>query len=171
MLRRKPRRIRSANRLCGFLPVVISVVTLFFPFSGNEGELSGKYGSYWSTKYDGTWWALFVWPAKAEQTTGASGGTGCSVRCVRAREEQAVPLFWIMVFFGLWNFGGIGRSSKRSLGRLRSVSGLFSNPPGVKLLPVMLRRQPRRIRSANRHGSFLPAVIQWLLFFSRCPGV
>ena len=45
---------------------------------------------------------------------------------------------------------------------LRSVSGLFSNPPEAVWLPVMLRRFSRRNRSATRF--VLPAGISVVTF-------
>ena len=95
MLRRLPRRKRSANRLCNFLPVVISVVTLFFPLSGSAAGpavVSGSYSGRDGSSYEGWVSALGLTVASAAEAR-QFGLAGISVRCVRAREEQAVPLF------------------------------------------------------------------------------
>ena len=120
MLRRLPRRKRSANRLGGFLSVVISAVTFFFPLSGyaNGPQSVDRYTwSNWSNVTTGPWCRMQCGPATAAIMRGNDGYEGYSVRYVRAREEQAVPLFGFRVYCVLWNFRGIGRSPERSLGR------------------------------------------------------
>ena len=69
---------------------------LFFPLAGSAGVMSAVSGTYWS----GTRNDLFnagrcsVSAVDASFDGYVSPATGCSVRCVRAREEQAVPCFF-----------------------------------------------------------------------------
>lgn len=102
------------------------------------------------------WWApvsctltaLVVRPCKccSSAPIGSLVYYGVSVRCVRAREERAIPLLIWFEFFDLWR--GIGRVRGIQVGA-SSVSGLFSNPPEAELFPVIFRRFPRRNRSAT----------------------
>ena len=72
--------------------------------------------------------------------------------------------------FGFFELRGIGRSPMASSWMSWSVSGLFSNPPEAELFPVMLRRFPRRNRSATGCVSLCLPGFQRLLHFSRWPG-
>ena len=102
MLRRQPRRKRSANRLGGLLPVVSSAVTFFFPLSVGAGEQFG-YGQYLSSDAGGVGcYILRLWTDRAVWNEAQYVSTPLSIRCVRAREEQAVPLFWFREFFSFF---------------------------------------------------------------------
>ena len=108
---------------------------------------------------------FFAVSTLAELRAAELANTQCSVRCVRAREEQAVPLFWIVCFWSSLNLLRDWPESGASSWVRRSVSGLFSNPPAAVWLPVIFRRQPRWNRSATGCVSPCLPVFQWLLFF------
>ena len=74
------------------------------------GEVTVVSGGYWTcTPYLDRSRANVFWVLP----TGASGfdqqsvANAYSVRCVRAREGQAVPLFWIVGFLGSLNYEGL----------------------------------------------------------------
>ena len=96
MLRRQPRRIRLANCLGGLLPVVIPVVTFFFPLSGWYGFPAGVSTLYWSgtPPTEGASFRLTLSPAECSAMTPIATTSALCVRCVRAREGQAVPCFF-----------------------------------------------------------------------------
>ena len=102
MLRRLPWRKRSANRLGGLLPVVIPVVTFFFPLSGYGAAPEDVSGSYWSRDAvpgSPVAFEMLVSVASAGVTSPDMSLT-LSVRCVRAREGQAIPCFFPLSGYG-----------------------------------------------------------------------
>ena len=140
------------NRMCVPLPAGISAVTFIFPLSGSAGAPAAVSGTYWPATFDrpGYFYSCAVTGSSAVVTPIVNVDLGYSVRCVRAREEQAIPLFWIVWFWSSLNLLRDWPEFGASSWVRRSVSGLFSNPPEAELFPVMLRRFPRRNRSATR---------------------
>ncbi len=109
-------------------------VPCFFPLSGSAVGPSDVSGSYWTSTLGypdnvQTFYYLAL-GATAGDVTGFINDPrpGFSVRCVRAREEQAVPFFWIW-FWSSLNYEGLAGVRGIRSGCRRSVSGLFSNPP------------------------------------------
>ena len=86
-------------------------VPCFFPVSGSAGGPTDLHGNYWTTTYHSTGviWVLHVIGGTGAEITsvGVGGSFAYSVRCVRAREGQAVPLFWIVGFLGSLNYEGL----------------------------------------------------------------
>ena len=140
-------------------------IPCFFPLSGSGVASAGVSGSYLCSN-PGGWHYLDLSASAAAAIGGASPATGYSVRCVRAREEQAVPLFWIVCFWSSLNLLRDWPESEASSWVSWSVSGLFSNPPEAELFPVIFRRFPRRNRSATGCVSpCLPGFQRLLVFF------
>ena len=88
--------------MCVPLPAGISAVTSFFPLAGSAGSESDVSGTYWTTDTGyvmGTvWWFLRLGVASGAELAWTKGPeSGFSVRCVRAREGQAVPRFCLAV--------------------------------------------------------------------------
>ena len=70
---------------------------LFFPLAGSAGAASEVSGNYWTATRNVNDWGGY--PLSVTSDVAYVGNyvaytTGCSVRCVRAREEQAVPCFF-----------------------------------------------------------------------------
>ena len=75
-------------------------IPCFFPLAGSSAEPASIGGNYWSCVgvNGNTAYALGVAVGGYAALVVHAYSTGVSVRCVRAREEQAVPLFWIVWF-------------------------------------------------------------------------
>ena len=77
-------------------------IPCFFPLAGWAGEPSAVTGNYWTAQipqYDpGQGYLLTLDGPAAGASAFTPWASAVSVRCVRAREEQAVPLFWIVWF-------------------------------------------------------------------------
>ena len=73
-------------------------VPCFFPLAGSDGSEGAVSGSYWTATDSGPYYGVpfGVSAVGAAVGPGVPRGAGYSVRCVRAREGQAVPLFWIV---------------------------------------------------------------------------
>ena len=86
-------------------------IPCFFPLAGWAGVPSGVLGSYWTTGLTGD---AFAHAVRLDLSSSASSVVGdaaasarYSVRCVRAREGQAIPLFWIVGFLGSLIYEGL----------------------------------------------------------------
>ena len=115
---------------CGYLIRCVraregQAVPCFFPVSGSAGGPTELHGNYWSSTFaiSKVMWVFHVIGGTgAELMYVQSEGTyGYSVRCVRAREEQAVPLFWIIGFLGSLNYEGLAGVRGIQLGVLERV--------------------------------------------------
>ena len=75
-------------------------IPCFFPLAGSAGVPSDVSGIYWtvSVAYPGACYTFTVTSDRAGANDFTTPESGLSLRCVRAREEQAVPLFWIVWF-------------------------------------------------------------------------
>ena len=75
-------------------------IPCFFPLAGSAGVPSDVSGIYWtvSVAYPGACYTFTVTSDRAGANDFTKPESGLSLRCVRAREEQAVPLFWIVWF-------------------------------------------------------------------------
>ena len=84
------------NRMCVPLPAGISAVTFIFPLSGSAGAPAAVSGTYWPATFDrpGYFYSCAVTGSSAVVTPIVNVDLGYSVRCVRAREEQAIPCFF-----------------------------------------------------------------------------
>ena len=91
-------------------------VPCFFPLAGSAvapGELCGY---YWTTDFVPNAGTVYLrLDGATVRYDFAANGELFSVRCVRAREGQAVPLFWI-VWFWVFEIRGIGRSPGHPFG-------------------------------------------------------
>ena len=106
-------------------------IPCFFPLAGWSGGPLDVVGPTWSCSPGGSGGWTQELSASSARVGPLEVHYGLSVRCVRAREGQAVPLFWIVGFLGSLNYEGLaGVQGIRSRCR-RSVSGLFSNPPAA----------------------------------------
>ena len=78
-------------------------IPCFFPLAGSAGGPSDVTGTYWSSTGDrsGVFYYCAFAASSAVVTPIANVAVGYSVRCVRAREGQAIPLFWIVWFWVL----------------------------------------------------------------------
>ena len=77
-------------------------IPCFFPLAGSGGSESDVLGTYWATGDEDGWHNRCVLQSTAGScVVGWVQPTPYSVRCVRAREEQAIPLFWIVWFWVL----------------------------------------------------------------------
>ena len=77
-------------------------VPRFFPLSGRAAAPGELCGYYWSTDVgDGAGPVYLRLDGSTVRYNVGTSGVYYSVRCVRAREEQAVPLFWIVWFWVL----------------------------------------------------------------------
>ena len=85
----------------------------FFPLAGSAGSESDVLGTYWATGDEDFWHNRCVLQSTSGScVVGWVQPTTYSVRCVRAREEQAIPLFWIwfwssLIYEGLAGVRGI----------------------------------------------------------------
>ena len=93
MLRRFPRRNRLATGCVSPCLPVFQWLLFFFPLAGNTVEGAGVSGWYWCSVGGGGFY-LVVRDSAASPGSDGSPGTGYSVRCVRAREGQAIPCFF-----------------------------------------------------------------------------
>ena len=166
MLRRFPRRNRSATGYVSPCLPAFQRLLFFFPLAGWSVGLSDVSGTYWATGDEDKWHNRFVLQASAGSCVvgWVQPDQFVSLRCVRAREEQAIPLFWIVWFWSSLNVLRDWPESEASSWVSWSVSGLFSNPPAAVWLPVICRRQPRWNRSATGCVSPLPAGISVVTF-------
>ena len=79
----------------------------FFPLAGSVLYPEQLAGQYWTSSIgivegqSGDQPIVLTLRPGDGFVQGQSVGLGCSVRCVRAREEQAIPLFWIVWFWVL----------------------------------------------------------------------
>ena len=143
-------------------------IPCFFPLCGWAGGLTDVSGTYWTCTgfvNPGYGYRLSLSAGSAGPVSHVAMPNGYSVRCVRAREEQAIPLFWIVWFWSSLNVLRDWPESEASSWVSWSVSGLFSNPPEAELFPVIFRRFPRRNRSATGCVSPCLPAFQRLLFF------
>ena len=86
-------------------------IPCFFPLAGWAGEPSAVTGNYWTAQipqYDpGQGYLLTLDGHAAGASAFTPRASAVSGRCVRAREGQAVPLFWIVGFLGSLNYEGL----------------------------------------------------------------
>ena len=79
-------------------------IPCFFPLAGSAGSGAAVSGFYWSATTDrspGVANILALLPTGASTVDQKGQPNPYSVRCVRAREGQAIPLFWIVWFWVL----------------------------------------------------------------------
>ena len=81
-------------------------IPCFFPLAGDTVDGAAVRGSY-SASDPGGWYYLDLRATSASAGGGGSAANGYSVRCVRAREGQAIPLFWIVGFLGSLIYEGL----------------------------------------------------------------
>ena len=99
-------------------------VPCFFPLAGSAGSGAAVSGFYWSATTDrspGVANILALLPTGASTVDQKGQPNPYSVRCVRAREEQAVPLFWIVGFLGSLIYEGLAGVRGIQLGVLERV--------------------------------------------------
>ena len=156
------------NRMCVPLPAGISAVTFIFPLSGSAGAPAAVSGTYWPATFDrpGYFYSCAVTGSSAVVTPIVNVDLGYSVRCVRAREEQAIPCFFPLAGSSVARgscAGTIGRLiSYLMLGRftcvwtvrpcamtsLRTASSLafVASVPGKSRRSLAFSRWPGRLR-------------------------
>ena len=103
LLRRFPRRNRLATGCMSPCLPGFQRLLLFFPLAGSSAEPASIGGNYWSCVgvNGNTAYALGVAVGGYAAMVVHAYSTGVSVRCVRAREGQAIPLLGIVWFWVL----------------------------------------------------------------------
>ena len=164
MLRRFPRRNRSAIGCVSPCLPEFQRLLLFFPLAGSAGAASEVSGNYWTATRNVNDWGGY--PLSVTSDVAYVGNyvaytTGCSVRCVRAREGQAIPCFFPLAGSVLYPEQLAGQYWTSSIGIVEGQSGdqplVLTLRPGdgfVQVQSVGLGCSVRCVRA--REGQAIP---------------